>query len=261
MEHFNGFQNMERYFKEQNTILNNMVLREKKLEEQEYILIEQKKIQEQEYKSKSKELNKLIAKNNRSHKLLQQHELKSIKNIEKHNLKLELDNTGYIACDGHRHKSIRTYNRCNDNNLDYSNITNLVYFINTHDDNFNDKIDRLFDMFPEQERDDKPINRYNKYKQYLKKINYISEKVLEKQTKYKRILKKMRNRHNITDVYRQSESSNSDDSKSMNSSESSLSESDNNDSEPVKNKTTQKHTESTSSSDFSDDSSSDSESD
>ena len=261
MEHFNNFQNMEQYFKNHDNIINNISSREKELKEQECILLEQSKIQEHEHKARLTGLNKLEKKlidiDTKNKKRLKEHELKTIQKIEKHNLKLELDNTGYILCEGHRHKSVRTYTKCNHSKKDYNDVTNLVYFTDIQDDNFNDKIDELFEMFVEQLQDNTPIIRYNKYKQSSEKINYICNKVSTKQTKYKSVLRKMRKRYNITDMYGHSESSNSEENKSKNNSDSDFSESDSsntsNSSPSVKIKQKTVKPKNNSDSDFSDD--------
>ena len=184
---FNGFQSMNNYFMEYDN-------RDKQIYEREKEISEQLKVSETERNKIESKFNEMIEK-------IKEKEIELIQNIEEKSIELELENTGKIQCDGHTHKTVKNYHKClTKNKKQYTQVTQLVYFMDIDDETFDDKLKVFFNLFPEKmKKKIDPEIRYERYKSYYNKTKMIENLVLTKLENYEKILQILRNKYEIKD--------------------------------------------------------------
>lgn len=160
MDHFNGFTHMNQYFIDINSNKEDkesLDLERKKLDEYKELIDDTKRKMLKKIKHKGAEL------------------LCKITDTKKD---VELENTKKIKCNGHEHKSLKTYNECTKKIYeDIDTSAEFAYFFDINDPTFDLMIESLFDMFPETSE-----------QTYLDKILKIKELALEKEKMYKLLI-------------------------------------------------------------------------
>ena len=199
---FNGFQSMNNYFMEYDN-------RDKQIHEREKEISEQLKVLEIERNKMESKFNEMTKVNNEEFQnkkksmieKIKEKEFELIQNIEEKSIELELENTGKIQCNGHTHRTVKNYHKClTKNKKQYTQVTQLVYFMDIDDETFDDKLKEFFNLFPEKmKKKIDPRIRYKRYKSYYEKIKAIEEMVSTKVEKYEKILQIIREKYNIED--------------------------------------------------------------
>jgi len=161
MDQFNGFTHMKQYF----------INKESKKKENQESLDSERKILD-EYKELLDETKKQMMKK------IKQKGAELLSKITDTKKDVELETTKKIKCNGHDHKSLKTYKECAKKIYEEIDTSaDFAYFFSTDDPSFNLMIESLFNMFPKTND-----------QIYLDKILKIKELVLEKEEMYNKLI-------------------------------------------------------------------------